>query len=144
MVCATALRLLRESTLDAVMIANRLTLLDHSALDELVPACTERGVPLIAAAVFNSGLLASQRPGVWYDYAPAGDALIERARAAGAICARHGVTLRAAALQYPLRFEPVRAVVAGMATAEQVHDNLASMATPIPTDLWCELDELNP
>jgi D-threo-aldose 1-dehydrogenase len=143
MVCASALRLLRESSLDAVMIANRLTLLDHSALDELVPECAERGVPLIAAAVFNSGLLASQRPGVWYDYAPAGAELVDRARAAAHLCERHGVTLRAAALQFPLRYDPVRAVVAGMATAEQVAQNIASMATPIPDELWDELDSLS-
>ncbi|MGD9997414.1 MAG: aldo/keto reductase [Ilumatobacteraceae bacterium] len=143
MVCAAALRLLRESTLDAVMIANRLTLLDHTALDELVPECADRGVPLIAAAVFNSGLLASQRAGVWYDYAPADDALVRRARDADRVCERHGVSLRTAALQYPLRFAPVRAVVAGMATAEQVHENLVSMSAAIPDEMWDELDALN-
>jgi D-threo-aldose 1-dehydrogenase len=138
--CATALRLLREAPLDLVMIANRLTLLDHTALDELVPECAARDVPLVAAAVFNSGLLASQRAGVWYDYAPADAGLLERASRLRSICERHGVPLRAAALQYPLRFEPVVAVVAGMATAAQVADNLASMAVEIPAALWDELE----
>ncbi|MBI5087441.1 MAG: aldo/keto reductase [Actinobacteria bacterium] len=141
MVCDTALRLLRESALDMVMIANRLTLLDHSALDELVPECSARNVPLVAAAVFNSGLLASQRPGVWFDYAPADAELVERARAIGRVCESYGVPLRAAALQYPLRWAPVRAVVAGMATADQVTDNIASMAVAVPDELWAELDE---
>jgi D-threo-aldose 1-dehydrogenase len=144
MVCATALTMLAEADVDLIMIANRLTLLDHSALDELVPACDSRGVPLVAAAVFNSGLLASQRPGVWFDYAPASSALVERAKRAAAICATHGVPLRAAALQFPLRFGPVAAVVAGMANAAQVAENIELMNVNIPQALWDELDAERP
>jgi D-threo-aldose 1-dehydrogenase len=144
MVCSTALTLLAESDLDLVMIANRLTLLDHSALGELVPACAGRGVPMVAAAVFNSGLLASQRPGVWFDYAPASADLVARAQRAADICAAHGVPLRAAALQFPLRFPPVAAVVAGMATAAQVAENVHLMTLSIPESLWDELDDQQP
>ena len=139
-VCSTALRVLAEANPDLIMIANRLTLLDHSALDELVPACTQRGVPLVAAAVFNSGLLAAQHPGVWFDYAPASAELIERARAIADICAAHDVPLRAAALQFPLRYAPVIAVVAGMATAAQAADNIQLISHPVPAALWDELD----
>jgi D-threo-aldose 1-dehydrogenase len=142
MVCSTALTMLAESDLDLVMIANRLTLLDRSAVDELVPACAARGVPLVAAAVFNSGLLASQRPGVWFDYSPASAELIGRARTAAAMCAAHAVPLRAAALQFPLRYSPVVAVVAGMATAEQTADNVELIEMPIPDELWDELDSM--
>ena len=52
-------RLVREADVDVVMLANRYTLLNHSALDDLLPACAERGVSVLAAAVFNSGVLAA-------------------------------------------------------------------------------------
>ena len=40
------------------MLAGRYTLLEQTALDELLPLCVERGVGVVAAGVFNSGLLA--------------------------------------------------------------------------------------
>lgn len=142
MVCATALRVLAEAEPDLVMIANRLTLLDRSALDELAPACAAAGVPLVAAAPFNSGLLARTVPGSWFDYAPADAALLGRAQAMSARCDEAGVSLRAAALQYPLRHDPVVAVVAGMASAAEVADNVGLFRAPIPADLWTALEAI--
>jgi D-threo-aldose 1-dehydrogenase len=137
--CATALRLLADADLDVVMIANRLTLLDSSALDELVPACRERGVPVIAAAIFNSGLLARPIAGTWFDYAPAEPALVARAEAMADRCAAAGVSLKAAAMQFPLRHDGVKTVVAGMASAAEVVENVALMDQSIPDTLWAEL-----
>ena len=142
MVCATALRVLAEAGPDLVMIANRLTLLDRSALDELAPACAAAGVPLVAAAPFNSGLLARPVPGSWFDYAPADPTLLRRAQAMDARCDDAGVSLRAAALQYPLRHDPVVAVVAGMASAAEVAENVELVAAPIPADLWTALEAI--
>jgi D-threo-aldose 1-dehydrogenase len=137
--CATALRLLAGADLDIVMIANRLTLLDSSALDELVPACRARGIPVIAAAIFNSGLLARPRAGTWFDYATAEPALVARAAAMAERCAAAGVSLKAAAMQFPLRHDGVKMVVAGMASAGEVVENVALMDQSIPDTLWAEL-----
>ncbi len=52
----------RHTDLDIVMLADRYTLLEQGALDDLLPLCLERQVSVIAAGVFNSGLLASDRP----------------------------------------------------------------------------------
>ncbi len=135
-VCDTALRFLREADIDVVMLAGRLTLLDRSALDTVVPECERRGVPLLAAGVFNSGVLADPSPGRWFDYAPANDAVLARAQEIHAICAAHGVDPRAAAMAYPLRFGAVASVVVGMATAAEVAANVAALDAPIPSDLW--------
>jgi D-threo-aldose 1-dehydrogenase len=54
--------LVRETDLDVVRLAGRYTLLEQRALDDLLPACAERGVSVLAAAVFNSGVLAAPRP----------------------------------------------------------------------------------
>ncbi len=139
--CDTALTLLTEAEPDLMMIAGRLTLLDHTALDELVPECVRRGVPLIAAAVFNSGLLARPRPGAWFDYAPAAADRVRRVQALGELCESYGVTLRAAALQYPLRFQPVFAVAVGMASATEVLENIELINQPITSELWDALTQ---
>jgi aryl-alcohol dehydrogenase-like predicted oxidoreductase len=137
MSCASALHMLRNAELDLVMIANRLTLLEASALDELLPECRGRGVPLLAAAVFNSGVLARPtEPGVWFDYAPADAAMLARVEAMAAACNEAGVSLKAAAMQFPLQHDGVAAVVVGMATPAQVAENVALFEQPIPDDLW--------
>lgn len=142
--CDTALTLLTEAEPDLMMIAGRLTLLDHTALEELSPACVRRGVPLIAAAIFNSGVLARPQPGAWFDYAPADADRVRRVQAMAEICRSYGVSLRAAALQYPLRFEPVFAVAVGMASAAEVAENIALIQQPIAAELWDALTQTTP
>ena len=137
---ATVLDILRRAEPDVVMIAGRLTLLDREALDELLPECQRRGVPVLAAGVFNSGVLARPDPGAWFDYAPAPPHILERARALAAVCADAGVSLRAAAMQFPLRFAGVAAVVVGMSSPAEVASNIADVTAPIPPDVWSELD----
>lgn len=137
--CDTALRFLTEARPDVVMLAGRLTLLDRRATDEVLPACQELGVPLLAAGVFNSGVLAQPEPGRWFDYAPADPATLEEARRLHELCSRHDVALRAAAMAFPLRFDEVATIVVGMATADEVADNIAALDTAIPDELWQEL-----
>jgi D-threo-aldose 1-dehydrogenase len=137
--CAAALRLLVEADLDIVMVSSRLTLLDSTALDELVPACRQRGVPMLAAAVFNSGLLARPVAGSWFNYAPAEPAVAARAIAMADVCASAGVSLKAAAMQFPLRHDGVRTVVVGMASEAEVVENVALMDQHIPDEVWAEL-----
>jgi D-threo-aldose 1-dehydrogenase len=135
-VCGTVLTFLREADPDVVMLAGRLTLLDQTATDEVVPECERRGVPLLAAGVFNSGVLADPSPGRWYDYAPADDVVLSRARQLQEVCADAGVALRTAAIAYPLRFPAVVSVVVGMATAAEVHDNVAALGSAVPAGFW--------
>lgn len=111
----TATTLVERADLDLVMIAGRLTLLEQSALAELLPLALDRGVGVVAAGVYNSGLLGSPRPGAGahYDYGQAPTELIERALAIAAVCERHGVTLPDAALAYPALHPSVASVVVG-------------------------------
>ena len=88
-----------RADLDCVLMAGRYSLLDASAAAGLLPACQRRGVAVLAAGIFNSGILADPRPGATYDYAPAPGSLLERAQRIRAVCARHGVPIGAAALQ---------------------------------------------
>jgi len=129
---------IRRTDVDVVMCANRYTLLEQSALDDLLPLASERGVAIVAAAVYNSGLLARARPatGAMYEYAPAPAALIERANALADACEAEGVDLPAAAVQYPLRHPAVVSVVLGMRSPAQVADSLARWGRQLPESLW--------
>ncbi|TDC46487.1 aldo/keto reductase [Jiangella ureilytica] len=135
--------LVHESDLDAVMVAGRYTLLRQPALDRLFPACQTRGVVVVAAAVFNSGLLATPdpEPDATYDYQATPPALLERARRLAATCADHGAVLPQAALQFPLRHPLVRSVVVGMRSPLEVTQNVELLADAVPPQLWTALRE---
>ncbi len=131
----------RRTDVDVVMVAGRFTLLDQSALDDLLPVAGARGVGVVAAAVYNSGLLSSAAvdSSATYDYGAAPRAVVERAARIAAVCDRHGVELPAAAVQYPLRHPGVVSVVTGMRTQEHVRSNVARYRAAIPESLWEEL-----
>jgi D-threo-aldose 1-dehydrogenase len=128
----TLLRFVRECDVDVVMVAGRLTLLDRSALDELIPACLERGVSVLSAGVFNSGMLANDvpDPDSHFEYAPPSPSVLHRAKELAAIAAHHGFTLPEAAVAFARRpAPPVASVVMGAETPEQVARNVALLGT---------------
>ena len=130
-----------NTDLDVVMCAGRYTLLEQGALDDLLPAASARGVSVIAAAVFNSGLLARDRPapGATYDYAPASAEMLARVAAIADVCEANGVSLPAAALQFALGHPAVATVCTGARSAAQVRRNARLFDLPIPDSLWADL-----
>lgn len=132
-------RFVRRLDLDVVLCAGRYTLLDQSAGRDLLPACRERGVDVVIGGVYNSGLLAAPGPDARFDYAPAAPELVARARKMAQVCARYGVPLRAAAMQYPRRHEAVTSVLVGCRSAAEVADSIATARVVIPEQLWQEL-----
>jgi D-threo-aldose 1-dehydrogenase len=129
-------RFVTDTDVDVVLLAGRYTLLDQSAALALLPAARDRGVSVLAAGVFNSGLLARPAPGARYDYQAAPAALVERARAIEAACARYGVPLRAAAARFPLRDPAVAAVLIGARSPAEIADAVSLRAAVIPDALW--------
>ncbi len=128
----------RHTDLDIVMLAGRYTLLEQGALDDLLPLCLDHHVSVIAAGVFNSGLLASDRPApsARYNYAPAPAALLDRASRIAGICEQFGTRLPVAAAQFPLAHPAVASVCLGMRSREQVCRNATLFETSIPVELW--------
>jgi aryl-alcohol dehydrogenase-like predicted oxidoreductase len=129
----------REVDLDCILLAGRYTLLDQTGLDELLPLCEERGVAVIAAGVYNSGVIADPKPGSWYDYAPAEQDILDKVKSLSAICARYDVPVKAAAMQFPFAHPAVACAVVGMREASEVDENLRLCAMEIPDDLWAEM-----
>jgi D-threo-aldose 1-dehydrogenase len=132
-------RFVRETSIDVVLVAGRYTLLDQGALNDLLPACLERGVGVLVGGVMNSGVLADPRPGATFNYGPAAPEIIDRARRIGQVCDRHGVPLRAAAMQFPMAHPAVVSLVAGVRSAAHLDEYPALLGYPIPADLWSEL-----
>jgi len=138
-----AARAVREGDLDLVMIAGRYTLLEQPALADLLPLCEARGVGVVAVAVYNSGLLATEEPSAnaRYDYGVVPDDILARARELADACRAEGVALPVAALNYPLRHPAVRAIVVGSARAADISENAARLRAPIPEGFWERLRE---
>lgn len=140
---AALTRLVRTGGLDVVMVAGRYTLLEQPALDDLFPACQDAAVTVVAAGIFNSGLLATPTPdsGSTYEYGAVPPAVLGRASELAAVCAEHGTTLPQAAIHYVLRHPQVASAVVGMRTPAEVTQNAARLDAPVPDELWAALEE---
>jgi D-threo-aldose 1-dehydrogenase len=131
----------RAGDLDLLMVAGRYTLLEQPAAPELIPECRERGIGIVVAGAFNSGLLSTSTPGpgARYEYGDAPAEVVEKAQRLAMVCRKHGVELPAAALQFPLREPVVRSVVLGATEPAHIEQNVARVAGPIPEALWEQL-----
>jgi D-threo-aldose 1-dehydrogenase len=125
---------------DCFLLAGRYTLLHQESLGSFLPLCEQRGIGIILGGPYNSGILASGAVrDAWLHYEPAPQAALKKVAALEAVCLRHGVPLKAAALQFPLHHRCVATVIPGMRNSAEIDDNLAMLRTPIPVDLWREL-----
>ncbi|MGB3440696.1 MAG: aldo/keto reductase [Actinophytocola sp.] len=124
---------------DVVMIANAWSLTRRDAAG-LLDECAANGVDVLAAAPFDSGLLADTSAKYLYRQAPAD--VLARVRVMAAVCEAHDVRLPQAALRFPLRHPAVTGVVAGMRSPAEVRENLALLDAPFPDGLWLALDQL--
>lgn len=128
---------LRDADIDCLLLAGRYSLLDQSALAELLPLCAQRGAAVVIGGPYNSGILATGAvQGARYDYQDAPMAIVEQVGRIEAICRRYAVPLRAAALQFPLAHPAVRSVIPGARSPAEVDDAIDMMNVLIPADFW--------
>ena len=133
-------RFLERFDIDFFLVAMPYTLMDQAALETEFPLCAARGIGIVIGAPYASGILATgPTDGANYRYKLADPAALEWANRLDRICGRHGVPLRAAALQFALGHPSVAAVIPGVISADQMDDNIAMVRAPIPADLWAEL-----
>lgn len=125
---------------DCFLLAGRYTLLEQHSLASFLPLCERRGIGIILGGPYNSGILASGAvKGAWFNYAPAPAEILERVAAIEAVCRRHDVALKAAALQFPLHHPCVASVIPGTRSSAEIDENLAMLRAPVPPELWREL-----
>ena len=136
----TCVAVLREMDLDCLLLAGRYTLLDQSALPELLPLCQAKNVKIALGGAFNSGILATGvskalQP-LRFNYEDAPPDLVARAAKIERVCEEHDVPLRAAALQFPLANPAIEIVLAGVKSSEHWTDAVAKMRHPITPEFW--------
>jgi D-threo-aldose 1-dehydrogenase len=99
-----------------------------------------RNIAVINAAPYASGILAkgaAKQP--LYAYMPADDEVKSRATAIEAVCARHGVPMGAAALQFSMRSPLVDSTICGVTTPERVQQTMDWATCKISDAVWKEL-----
>ncbi len=129
----------QHADVDCFLLAGRYTLLEQKALP-LLELCRQKGIAVFLGGVYNSGILATGAvPGARYQYAEAPADILQRVQQLEAVCARHGVTLPAAALQFPLAHPAVRTLVIGANSVAEFAGALSGLQADIPASLWPEL-----
>jgi D-threo-aldose 1-dehydrogenase len=133
-------RFAREGDFDAMLLAGRYSLLEQPGLTSFMPLALEKGIGLMLGGVFNSGILATGPvAGAKYNYKPAPPDILARVAVLQAVCARHDVPLRRAALHFPLGHPAVASLVMGAVSPAEVADQIAELSQPVPAALWAEL-----
>lgn len=138
------LQYIETGLFDAVITHNRYTLLNTNA-DPLIDAATARGIAVLNAAPYGSGML-SRGPESYprYAYQQAPDHLIERTERIREICNRYGVPLAAAALQFSMLDPRITVTIVGMSRPERVERTVELASIDIPADVWNEIEALGP
>lgn len=125
--------------IDCALLAGRYTLLEQAAREPLLDKCANRGIGIVIGGPFNSGILAGNRK---FNYEDAPPAVVARVNAIEAVCREHAAPIQAAALQFPMAHPAVVSCVAGAQSPEQLRQNAAWFAKPLPDSLWRELIRL--
>ncbi len=138
-VCESAME---HGDYDCFLLAGKYTLLEQQALDSFIPKCLARGVTIVIGGAYNSGILATgtRHAGpVYYNYQAAPAEIIRRVAEIEAVCDEFGVSLPAAALQFPLANSVVSSVIPGLGTTQQVAQTISLYEEIIPSLFWAEL-----
>jgi D-threo-aldose 1-dehydrogenase len=126
--------------LDFCLVAMPYTLLEQDSLHRGMADLQRRGVSAIIGAPFASGILVTGSKGpAHYAYGKASHEIQKKVLRIEAVCAAHGVSLPAAALQFVLAHPIVASVIPGAAKPEEIRQNLASLSATIPEGFWADL-----
>lgn len=133
-------RFAREGDFDCFLLAGRYSLLDQSALDELLPLCLEKNIGIMAGGTYNSGILAKgAKPGATYNYGEAPQDIMQKAQAIEAVAARHSVDVKAAASQFVFAHPAITCIIPGTRQPARVEENYNLLTKEIPHAFWEEL-----
>ncbi|ALO98317.1 aldo/keto reductase [Streptomyces olivaceoviridis] len=130
---------LDEPRPDAFLLAGRYTLLDHErALQRLLPAAAEQNVDIVVGGPYSSGVLAG---GTHFEYQQAPAEIVAKVERIKALAARHGVGIKAAALQFSLAHPATVAAIPGATRPSRVAEDVAALAETVPAAFWTALRE---
>ncbi|RXZ00802.1 aldo/keto reductase [Fictibacillus sp. S7] len=132
---------LEEAHPDISLQATHYTLLNHDhALLKLMPRALEKDMKIVVGAPFNSGVLVG---GSHFDYGDIPEEIASKANRIKQIAEKHGVSVKAAALQFSMAHPAVAAVIPGSTRPEHIKEDVAASKEDIPSDFWDELRDQN-
>ncbi|PGS56819.1 aldo/keto reductase [Bacillus sp. AFS041924] len=124
---------------DVSLLAGRYTLLDHDrALQRLMPEAAKQNVDIIVGGPYSSGILAG---GTHFEYQKASPDIIAKVEKIKGIASRHGISVKAAALQFSLANPSVASVIPGASKPERIAEDQAALNEVIPAAFWHEMRE---
>ncbi|WP_225810048.1 aldo/keto reductase [Streptomyces spinosus] len=130
---------LDEPRPDAFLLAGRYTLLDHErALQRLLPAAAAQNVDIVVGGPYSSGILAG---GTHFEYQQAPAEIVAKVERIKELAARHGVGIKAAALQFSLAHPATAAVIPGATRPSRVAEDVAALNETVPAAFWSALRE---
>jgi D-threo-aldose 1-dehydrogenase len=128
---------LDEPRPNGTLLAGRYTLLDHElALQRLMPLALEKGVEIVVGGPYSSGVLAG---GAHFEYGAVPPRIAEKVERIKALCGRHGVPIKAAALRFSLAHPASAAVIPGASRPERIAEDHAAIDFRIPGEFWRDL-----
>ncbi|MFB7708360.1 aldo/keto reductase [Streptomyces sp. NPDC056105] len=128
---------LDEPQPDAFLLAGRYTLLDHNrSLQRLLPAATARNIDMVVGGPYSSGILAGGRH---FEYQKAPADIVAKVERIKALAAGHGVSVKAAALQFALAHPATAAVVPGATRPSRIAEDVAALKENVPAAFWTAL-----
>ncbi|MGK3966707.1 aldo/keto reductase [Sorangium sp. So ce118] len=128
---------LEEPRPDGFLLAGRYSLLDHErALQRVMPQVAVRGLGIVVGGPYSSGALVG---GPNFEYAPAGPEILDRVARIKTVADRHGVSMKAAGLQFALANPAVAAVIPGASKPGRIAEDRAALNEVVPADFWREL-----
>ena len=136
---AVMMPIIREWDFDAILCHNRFMLTNRNA-EAMMDLAVDKGMAFLNAAPYAGGTLAKGTEACEiYVYQDATEEVLEPVRRIEEICARHGIPLGAAALQFSMRDDRVASTVCGISKPERVQETLDWAAWLIGEEVWEEL-----
>ena len=130
----------RAGDFDCFLLAGRYTLLEQESLRGLLSVCVEKAVRIVVGGPYNSGILVTGAvDGAYYNYVAAPPHILRQVSKIQEVCDRHGVSLPAAALQFPLAHAAIACVIPGGRTRAEIEANAGLIEEAIPSDFWAEV-----
>tara|TARA_B100000674_G_scaffold451364_1_gene422072 strand:- start:566 stop:1546 length:981 start_codon:yes stop_codon:yes gene_type:complete len=135
-------RFLLCESFDCVLLAGRYTLLDKSAEKEFFQTAQEKRVGIILAGIFNSGILAKGIKKSTYFYKSIPSVIKNKYIRISNLCKKFNISVKSAAIQFPLRQESVNSLLLGIDEKKQIKENIALLNVKIDEDFWLELKKI--
>jgi aryl-alcohol dehydrogenase-like predicted oxidoreductase len=103
---------------------------DHGlALQRLMPAAEAKGVDIVIGGPYSSGVLVG---GTHFEYGPVPKDIATKVEKIKALCAKHTVPIKAAALQFSLAHPAAAAIIPGGSRPDRIKEDHAALEEKFP------------